>query len=63
VWGEEDHELGVWFLSETKMERCVPVWGEKAHELGVWFLSEKKMECCVPLCGVRKPMSWVCLSL
>jgi hypothetical protein len=51
VWVEEDHELGVWFLFETKMERCGLVWGEEAHELGVWFLSETDMECCVFLCG------------
>jgi hypothetical protein len=43
--------MGVWFLSETKMERCGPMWGEEADELGVWFLSETEMECCVPLCG------------
>jgi hypothetical protein len=36
VWGEEAHELGVWFLSETEMECCVPLCGE-AHELGVSF--------------------------
>jgi hypothetical protein len=23
--GEESHELGVWFLSETEMERCAHV--------------------------------------
>jgi hypothetical protein len=63
LWGEEAHEMGVWFLSEMEMECCAPVWGEEAHELGVWFLSEMEMECCVPLCGVRKPMSWVCRSL
>jgi hypothetical protein len=37
VWGEEAYEMGVWFLSKTKMECCVPLWGEEAHELGVSF--------------------------
>jgi hypothetical protein len=36
VWGDEAHELGMWFLFETKMECCVPLCGE-AHELGVSF--------------------------
>jgi hypothetical protein len=36
----ESHELGVWFLSETKMECCVPLCGE-AHELGVSFSLRK----------------------
>jgi hypothetical protein len=41
----------VLFLSETEMERCVPLCGEDSHEMGVSFLSETEMECCVPLCG------------
>ena len=34
---ERAHELGVLFLSETKMERCVPLCREDAHEKGVSF--------------------------
>jgi hypothetical protein len=40
----------VLFLSETKMERCVPLCREDAHEMGVSFLSEMEMKCRVPLC-------------
>jgi hypothetical protein len=36
VWGEESHEMGVWFLSETEMECCVLLCGE-SHELGASF--------------------------
>jgi hypothetical protein len=43
--------MGVSFLSETEMERCVPLCGEDVDEMGVPFLSETEMECCVPLCG------------
>ena len=38
------------FLSETKMERCVPLCREDAHEMGLSFLFETEMERCVPLC-------------
>jgi hypothetical protein len=41
VWGEESHELGVWFLSETEMQCCVPLCAE-AHELGVSFSLRKR---------------------
>jgi hypothetical protein len=41
----------VLFLSETEMERCVPLCREDAHVMGVSFLSETDMECCVSLCG------------
>jgi hypothetical protein len=38
------------FLSETEMERCVPLCREDSHEIGVSFLSETEMERCVHLC-------------
>jgi hypothetical protein len=41
---ERAHEMGVSFLSETEMERCVPLCGKDAHEMGVSFLSETEME-------------------
>jgi hypothetical protein len=43
--------MGVSFLSETEMERCVPLCGEDAHDMCVSFLSETEMERCVPLRG------------
>jgi hypothetical protein len=40
VWGEDAHVMGVSFLSETNMKRCVPlVRGESAHVMGVSFSS------------------------
>jgi hypothetical protein len=43
--------MGVSFLYETEMERCVPLCAEDAHEMGVSFLFEMEMECGVPLLG------------
>ena len=44
--------MGVSFLSETEMERCVPMSREDAHEMGVSFAMKR----CVSLRGVKDPM-------
>jgi hypothetical protein len=45
---ERAHEMGVWFLSETKMEHCVPLCREDSHEMGVSFTLRRRWNAVCP---------------
>ena len=49
------HEMGVSFLFETEMERCVALWREDAHEMGVLFSLRWRWNDVYPYEGWRSP--------